>query len=329
MRKVFLILGGIVPGQEKSAFQKTEAMLRAAGPDTALSCLWLDGESGLPALKAWLGGKKEAALFVYTKEAGQRTSEIPYPPVGAFVEEAGPEDLILFAGSFHLSELGRRLAAERNRPVLTETEALEEVDGRLYAVRRVMSTHREGHFPAEGAVVLTGREAKECAYEEADPDAVKEIPLRVLEEDEDVFPLLKAEKLPPCEDLGQAGIVFLAGKGLGTRDNIERLKKLAQKWGASVACTRPVALSGWMDPGRIVGISGWSLNARLCIAFGVSGAGPLIRGLSGVSRLIAINTDPAAPIFRYADQGIVEDCTALLEAWEEAADQDQGGSHVI
>ena len=114
-------------------------------------------------------------------------------------------------------------------------------------------------------------------------------------------------------------MVFLGGKGLGSQANFERLEALAEKLGASCGCTRPVALSAWAPYDKVVGISGWKLQADVCIAFGVAGAGPLMQGVEGLGKLVAINNDEKAQIFRYADYGVVEDCMKIIEAMENAA----------
>lgn len=112
--------------------------------------------------------------------------------------------------------------------------------------------------------------------------------------------------------LENAKIVFLAGRGIGSKANYEKLKEKAKKYGASVGCTRPVSMNGWESYDSFVGISGKSLNADICVTFGVSGSGPLIKGLENVKTVIAINTDRDALIFDYADYGIVGDLNKVL-----------------
>ena len=72
----------------------------------------------------------------------------------ALCRDAGEEDLILIAPGPGAAEQGRRLAAELGRDLCPDTEALTETGGTLYAQRSVCSSHRKGHFPARGAVIL-------------------------------------------------------------------------------------------------------------------------------------------------------------------------------
>lgn len=121
---------------------------------------------------------------------------------------------------------------------------------------------------------------------------------------------------PAVGNLTEAPLVFVGGKGMKTKENFMRLEALARKFGAACGCTRPAALGGWADYSRVVGISGGSLRAELCITFGVSGAAPFLYGVENVRHLVAVNKDDRAPVFSRADEGIVEDCIKIIEAME-------------
>jgi electron transfer flavoprotein alpha subunit len=78
------------------------------------------------------------------------------------------------------------------------------------------------------------------------------------------------------------------------------------------AASRPLVDDGWIDPSRQVGLTGKITRPALYIAAGISGATQHIVGCSAAKVIVAINTDPDAPIFRYARYGIVGDCTEVL-----------------
>lgn len=118
------------------------------------------------------------------------------------------------------------------------------------------------------------------------------------------------------DTLTNAKLVFLAGRGVGNKETYLRIKNLARKVGAEVGCTRPVCMNGFESFDNFVGISGKSLNADLCITFGVSGSGPLIKGLENVKKIISINNDKNALIFNYSDYKIVEDLDVVLKEME-------------
>lgn len=216
---------------------------------------------------------------------------------------------------------GKRLAAIAGVPVYTDVEQLEVTNGELYAVRPVFSGHLKGAFPAKGAVLIVSRGLSG----EAGGQKAEQL-LAVLQESgfsapailkkEAAYTVTERKEAPVSQNLGEAKILFLGGSGLGSTENYRRMKEAAQKFGASAGCTRLAALKGWADYSEVVGISGWSLKADLCIAFGVSGAGPLLAGLKEVKKVVAVNNDKDAPIFRFAHYGIVEDCVQILKTIE-------------
>ncbi len=124
----------------------------------------------------------------------------------------------------------------------------------------------------------------------------------------------EAKEVPPIRT---AKVVFIGGRGLQSRVNYERLRKLAEKFGAACGCTRPVALNGWESFDNFVGISGSQLDCDVCVTFGVSGAGPFVSGLGRTGTLIAVNTDPDALIFEMADYAVVADCMDIIRELEE------------
>jgi electron transfer flavoprotein alpha subunit len=121
--------------------------------------------------------------------------------------------------------------------------------------------------------------------------------------------------LPPLE---RADVIVGVGMGVGGVAGVELAKQLAGSLGASLCATRRVCDQGWLPRQLQVGLTGKGLNARLYIAAGVRGAPNHTVGLKGVRAILALNNDPAAPIFDLADIGIVGDCEALLPALVQA-----------
>lgn len=114
-------------------------------------------------------------------------------------------------------------------------------------------------------------------------------------------------------NIGEADILISVGKGIGNVKNIELAKELAELLGGAVAVSRPLVDCGWMPYLHQVGQTGKTVAPRLYIACGISGA---IQHLAGIAadKVVAVNTDPEAPIFKRADYGIVGDCVEFLEA---------------
>lgn len=115
-------------------------------------------------------------------------------------------------------------------------------------------------------------------------------------------------------NLQEAEVVVSVGKGIGSKENIFFARRLAEKLGATLAGSRAVVELGWIDHCRQVGQSGKTVTPKLYIALGISGAVQHLVGMSGSKKIIAVNSDPDAPIFSVADYGIVGDCVEVCEA---------------
>ncbi|MFC2067441.1 electron transfer flavoprotein subunit alpha/FixB family protein [Chloroflexota bacterium] len=115
-------------------------------------------------------------------------------------------------------------------------------------------------------------------------------------------------------DITKADIVVSGGRGLGARENISLIQDVAQALGGVIACSRPLCDLGWLSLGYLVGMSGKSISPNVYLACGISGATQHTAAITGAKRIIAINKDANAPIFRTADFGVVGDLFKILPA---------------
>jgi electron transfer flavoprotein alpha subunit len=113
----------------------------------------------------------------------------------------------------------------------------------------------------------------------------------------------------PIQD---AEVVVSGGKGMKGAKNFALLDELARLLGGSVGASRSAVDLGWAPHSSQVGLSGKSVTPRLYIACGISGAVQHLAGMSGAETVIAINTDPEAPIFGVADFGVVGSALEIL-----------------
>jgi electron transfer flavoprotein alpha subunit len=118
-------------------------------------------------------------------------------------------------------------------------------------------------------------------------------------------------------ELAYAEIVVAGGLGLRSPENLQHVRALASVLGGEWGGSRPLVQKGWMPAERQIGQTGKTIRPRLYIAAGISGAIQHRVGVEGADLILAINTDPRAPIFDFAHLGLVADATELLPALTE------------
>ncbi|MDR3438880.1 electron transfer flavoprotein subunit alpha/FixB family protein [Telmatospirillum sp.] len=131
------------------------------------------------------------------------------------------------------------------------------------------------------------------------------------------------EKTEPAAGAGaginQAAVVVSVGRGLKKKDDLAIVHDLANALGAEIGCSMPVADDlGWVEKERYVGRSGQHIAPQLYIAIGIRGAPQHLEGIRDAKVVVGINNDPDAPIFKFADYGIVGDLYDVIPALQAA-----------
>jgi electron transfer flavoprotein alpha subunit len=113
-------------------------------------------------------------------------------------------------------------------------------------------------------------------------------------------------------DITKQNVLVGVGRGIQTQDSVQLAEDLAQVLGGAVCASRPVIDQGWLPLSRQVGKSGMTVKPRVYLALGISGAPEHWEGMQNSQCIIAVNTDPKAPIFDGAHYGVVGDVLELL-----------------
>jgi len=213
-------------------------------------------------------------------------------------------------------DLGPGLAVKLDVAYLPDIIGIDKVEGdKLTAIRQEFSGQVHTHVECDIAngAVLTIRpgtfeadESKSASGEIVDKSA----------DAKDVEAKRKFIEVKEAEvgdvDITQADILVSVGRGIGEEENIELAEELAEALGGVVSCSRPIVDAKWMDHSRQVGTSGKTVKPKVYIALGISGAFQHVAGIKGNPFIVAVNTNPKAPIFQVADVGVVEDVVEFL-----------------
>jgi electron transfer flavoprotein alpha subunit len=144
----------------------------------------------------------------------------------------------------------------------------------------------------------------------------KQYPLSTARSAEIIETIVEGGKL----DLSLSDVIVAGGRGLGKADGFLLLEKLAKRLGGFVGASRGAVDLGWISSAHQVGQTGHTVNPRLYIACGISGAVQHLAGMKGAETIIAVNEDPDAQIFSTSDYGIVGDLYDVIPRMIEELD---------
>ena len=123
---------------------------------------------------------------------------------------------------------------------------------------------------------------------------------------------LKLQRKQNERGIEDAEVIVAAGRGLKKPEDLAMLQELADLLGGELGSSRAMVETGWIDPKRQIGLSGRTVKPKLIITCAVSGAVQFAAGMNGSELIVAINSDPDAPIFNIAHVGIVGDVYEIV-----------------
>jgi electron transfer flavoprotein alpha subunit len=227
------------------------------------------------------------------------------------VQEQKPALLLL--GASHLGRsLAPRLAVALKTGLSADCIGLEVDDeGNIIQIRPAFSGSVLAYIKTKTKPVIATLRYKSSQSRERDSSRKGEIINREAEISPPLLTILRKQKSGEV-NLTEADIIISGGRGLKKAADISILSGLAETCGGVIGVSRPLVDDGWIGKEHQVGFSGNTVKPKVYIACGISGSSQHLAGMRRSDIIMAINTDPSAPIFKVADYGIVGDLYEIV-----------------
>jgi len=268
---------------------------------------------GVEGLAAEAG--RHGATRVHVADDARLEAPLPQPRVDVLerLVRDGSFGTVVFAASVLSADVAAGLAARLDAGLNWDLTDLVEQDGKLVGKRPALgdSVYVDVGWSSEPRLALI----RSGTFEPAESGGSAEV-VRIEPQLEDfslaATMLEQAHEESEGPSIEDADVIVAGGRGLGDPENFALVEELAKALGGAVAATRAVVDAGWYPYAAQVGQTGKTVAPKLYIACGISGAIQHKVGMQSSGLIVAINKDPNAPIFEYADLGVVGDLHEIV-----------------
>jgi electron transfer flavoprotein alpha subunit len=269
--------------------------------------------SGVDALAAQAG--KFGAKKVYVADDPALDAPLPQPRVDVLAELVRSQgfDTVLFAATVLTADVAAGLAARLDAGLNWDLVDLAEEDGKLVGKRPALddTVYVDVGWKGEPRLALFRTGTFDPVEAPTEPE-VQRVEVKLEDFSTRATMVEQAHEESEGPSIEDADVIVAGGRGLGGPENFALVEELAKALGGAVAATRAVVDAGWYPYSTQVGQTGKTVAPRLYIAVGISGAIQHKVGMQGSNVIVAINKDPNAPIFEYADLGVVGDLHEIV-----------------
>jgi len=262
-------------------------------------------------------GAADTVLFLDHPSLAEPTAESYGAALAQLIQERKPQGVLVPLSNVSWDWVGV-LPAMLGAPYLNFCKDVRVVDGKIEACCLLYGGKMEARVASGSPAILgilpgarpaaNGRIQKQASVEEVKVE---------FEKTPEVTFKQYIEPEQGGVDITQQPVLVSVGRGIGSQDNLAIAEALAAALSGAVSGSRPVIDQGWLPLSRQVGKSGATVKPKLYLAVGISGAPEHVEGMKNSELIIAINTDPQAPIFQVAHYGIVGDAMDTLSALTE------------
>jgi electron transfer flavoprotein alpha subunit len=268
---------------------------------------------GVKELAAQAG--RYGAAKVFAADDASLAAPLPQPRVDvlAKVVADGGFDTVLFGASVLSADVAAGLAARLGAGLNWDLVDLELRDGKLVGKRPALqdSVVAEVGWTSEPRLALV-RSGTFEPVESGGEAPVEDVAVELEDFSQRAVMVERAHAESEGPSIEDADVIVAGGRGLGDPEKFALLEELAKALGGAVAATRAVVDAGWYPYATQVGQTGKTVSPKLYLACGISGAIQHKVGMQSSGTIVAINKDPNAPIFEYADVGVVGDLHEIV-----------------
>ena len=235
------------------------------------------------------------------------------------IRDADPR-LVVGPATTRGRELLAMCAADLDAALLSDVTALSFEHGYIRALHPAYAGKVVAELRGHGALQFATVRERAFALPVPDPTRAGEAVLisPVLTEDQITTKMIALDPAPTEVSLADARIVVTGGRGVGGPEGFAPLRELAETLGAALGATRATVDAGWIADPYQIGQTGKVVSPDVYFAIGVSGAAQDQVGMQNAKVIIAVNKDPAAPVFKFAQYGIVGDLFKVVPALNNA-----------
>ncbi len=261
----------------------------------------------------------DSVLYIDHAALAEFTSDAYVLALAGLIQESAPR-VVLFGHSSIGMDIVGGLSAKLGLPVVSSCLSFT-AEGKFVSQVCGGKIMAEGDLPAPTALVTMipggykveqGQSAQAPAVKNIAPPALDGLRVAIKQ---------YIEPDTSDVDISKETMLVSVGRGIQNKDNIELANELAAALNCAVSASRPVVDQGWMPTTRLVGKSGKHVKPKIYLALGISGAPEHVEGMGDSEAIIAINTDPNAPIFNIAKYGTTIDMFDLMPVLTEKVKQ--------
>ncbi len=280
------------------------------GPVTALVL-----GSGVGATAGEVARVVDQVLVADNVDLAQYDPEVWAAAVAQIASE-GDANAILIGGGRAGREYSPRVAVKLDAPLLEDVISLKSTNGNVSAERYTYLARVTEKAEAEAPAVVVAT-IKPGSFAAATPgsEAAEQFDIDLTLPPRRLQITGKSAEKSSRVTLAEAEVVVAGGRGVGSAEGFTALVEgLADQLGAAVGATRAIVDAGWRPYSEQVGQTGKTVQPKLYIAIGISGAVQHLSGMNKSKYIVAINKDGDSPIFKVADYGIVGDVNQVVPA---------------